>query len=199
MMKAIFFTASLTFSTVSAQLQLDTIVDLAEQSLKLMNTTLPRNRGRNTVSARFSDIIGYGCWCHFDAEHGKGRGTAVDRFDIECMNLHHATTCMKMENCDLSVKFIPQLQLTTDGNIAYDCVIANGGDTFKEANCYTSTDFTSKILDIMLQCVHSYLSKCRELELRILNLFSKIGLFERKFHMMNIYQKKVIKSENFPK
>jgi hypothetical protein len=150
MMKVLFYTASLTLTTVSAQLQMDTIVDLAEQSLKLMNKTLPRYRGRNSVNAMFSDLQRYGCWCHFDAEHGKGKGTPVDRFDMECMNHHHATTCMKMENCDLTVPSIPQLVITNDGNIAYDCVIANGGDACKEANCYTATHFLSKVLDIMI-------------------------------------------------
>ena len=150
MMKTIFYTASLTLTTVSAQFQMDRIVDLAEQSLKLMNKTLPRYRGRNGVTAVLEGLQGYGCWCHFDAEHGKGRGTAVDRFDMECMNLHHATTCMKMENCDLSVPFVPQMQLTTDGNVDIDCVIANGGDSCKEANCYSTNHFSSKLIDIML-------------------------------------------------
>ena len=48
-----------------------------------------------------------------------------------------------------------------------------------------------------VQCVHSYLTKCREVVLRLSNLFLKISLFELKFHIANIFLEKVLKSENF--
>ena len=153
MSKFIFCSASLFLSKflVSAQLsQMDSIIDIAEKSLEMMNATLPKVRGRNSLSVQFSDLQEYGCWCYFDSLHGRGRGTPVDNFDIECMNLHHMVSCMKMQNCDLTVPSVPVMTMGLDGNVIYDCVSANGGDSCKEAICYTNTWFSKNILKLLL-------------------------------------------------
>ena len=48
----------------------------------------------------------------------------------------------------------------------------------------------------MIQCVHSYLIKCREVVLQILTMFLKPSLKELKFHMGNISQKKISENKN---
>lgn len=136
------------------------ILSLAEKSLKLLNqtSTLKGNlRSTNSVSAQFQNLQQYGCWCYFDAFHGLGRGIPVDRFDIECMKLHHATSCIKMENCDGEQNFTPVMSIGLDGKLAYDCVSGNNGDACLEANCHAYTWFTKSVLDIFLDPVNGEL------------------------------------------
>lgn len=152
MLKTLLYTTVLTIPSSLAVLQMDSIIDLAEQSLKMLNQTLPKFRGRSSVNVFFEDLQEYGCWCYFDTLHGKGKGTPVDNFDLACLNQHHAITCLKMENCDLTESFTPQLILdpNSPGGISYDCISANGGNACKENLCYATSHFTSKVLDLMI-------------------------------------------------
>merc|ERR1712117_53388 len=116
----------------------------------MMNTTIPNVRGTRSVSLLINALQEYGCWCYFDGSHGRGRGTPQDNFDTVCMSNHHMISCMKMEGCDLTVPSVPQMTFGPNGDIIYDCVVANGGDSCKEAICYTNTWFSKNLLNLLL-------------------------------------------------
>lgn len=147
--------------SITAEFQMSSIVSLVEKSLMVLNqTNLPLNRNLRagqSISAQFQNLQQYGCWCYFDTFHGLGRGVPVDRFDIECMKLHHATTCIKEDSCDGEQDFTPVMSIGLDGKMAYDCIAANGGNACLEANCYAYTWFTKSILDIFLDPINGEL------------------------------------------
>lgn len=144
--------SSFLFQATSAQqLQMSKIISLTEQSLQLLNKTessIPfLLRSGPSISQQYQNLQSYGCWCYFDAKHGSGKGLPVDRVDEQCMKLHHATSCIKIENCDENLSFKTDMNFV-NGKIEYDCISPNGGDTCLENNCYAYTFFTSGIIDI---------------------------------------------------
>lgn len=151
MLKPLLFTVGLMSPTTIAS-QMDNIIDFVGKALEVTNQTLPKIRGRSTVSMLLQDLQKYGCWCYFDDLHGQGKGTPVDRFDIECSKYHHAITCMKMESCDLSLGFNALISISSTSPLGfeYDCVSANGGDACKEALCYTTSYVSSNIMALMI-------------------------------------------------
>lgn len=43
---------------------------------------------------------GYGCWCYFEEDHGKGKGEPVDQIDQFCRTLHHGYSCILMDHAE---------------------------------------------------------------------------------------------------
>merc|ERR1711907_241798 len=72
-----------------------------------LNTEVDRQRNEDpepfkSVSVMLGDdafaaINGYGCWCHFNENHGKGKGAPVDGVDAICKNLQAAYDCAMMD------------------------------------------------------------------------------------------------------
>jgi len=58
--------------------------------------------GLRSISAAFSAVFesfnGYGCWCYFEAQHGYGRGQAVDQVDQFCHDLANGYDCAMMDD-----------------------------------------------------------------------------------------------------
>jgi len=42
-------------------------------------------------------INSYGCWCYFQDDHGKGKGTPANEVDNQCKILHDGYTCILMD------------------------------------------------------------------------------------------------------
>ena len=42
----------------------------------------------NFMIAAIDPIVGYGCWCFFEEDHGKGKGRPVNRVDEICKVMH---------------------------------------------------------------------------------------------------------------
>ena len=75
-----------------------TFTQMAADFLKLQ--TLEENRGLgNAIGLQaFADIDGYGCWCHFEDDHGIGRGQAQDAIDNHCRTTHNGYSCAIMDH-----------------------------------------------------------------------------------------------------
>merc|ERR1712048_659652 len=63
--------------------------------------------GLRSISAAFSAVFesfnGYGCWCYFEAEHGYGRGQAVDEIDQLCHDLANGYDCAMMDTNNVCI------------------------------------------------------------------------------------------------
>jgi len=49
------------------------------------------------AASMIDSIDGYGCWCYFESEHGKGKGQPQNEVDAQCKILHDGYTCVMMD------------------------------------------------------------------------------------------------------
>lgn len=71
-----------------------------EQTLKRIHDTSPNGtlRGLGDWSDSFFDKIdGYGCWCYFGDDHGKGMGKPLNAVDEMCKILQNGYECVLMD------------------------------------------------------------------------------------------------------
>lgn len=86
-------------------------------------------RGIGQVTTSLSAINGYGCWCYFADEHGKGKGTPVNRMDEICKVLHDGYECAILDGADESEECEPwtvdytgsTLLGSTDQEVVIEC------------------------------------------------------------------------------
>jgi len=57
-----------------------------------------RSFGSGWASKMIDSINGYGCWCYFQEEHGKGRGQPANEVDESCKWLHDGYTCILLDS-----------------------------------------------------------------------------------------------------
>lgn len=73
-------------------------------SLVAQNSSLWNDRSITTMLGNLGSVIDtYGCWCYFDANHGKGKGRPVNDVDKVCKQTAHAYDCAIMDNGDTCV------------------------------------------------------------------------------------------------
>jgi len=68
-----------------------------------MNDSMPNMndfRGIGPISTSLSAINGYGCWCYFADDHGKGHGTPQNRMDEICKTLHDGYECAILDGSE---------------------------------------------------------------------------------------------------
>merc|ERR1712178_40165 len=113
-------------------------------------TDIPLTRGliggNGIISTSLEQISGYGCWCYFGWDHGKGRGEPANQLDQYCKYLHDGYECaildQKSDN-ELSgsgdacipweVEYNPALTLGNEfEQLEYECLAKNNGN-----NCAT--------------------------------------------------------------
>lgn len=49
------------------------------------------------ANSMVDSINGYGCWCYFENDHGKGKGHAQNDVDAQCRILHDGYSCIMMD------------------------------------------------------------------------------------------------------
>jgi len=52
------------------------------------------------LSTSIEKINGYGCWCYFQDDHGKGKGTVINKVDQVCKHLHEGYECAIRDGVD---------------------------------------------------------------------------------------------------
>jgi len=155
--------SNLTAALVAAKVQAETVT-YTDVNLKAMNdlqikaiTGDTSSNGPNTrsgfyVQLMINNLQGYGCWCHFDEQHGQGKGQPVDVFDTHCMKYHHMVACAKREIADCD-PYDTTYQVTTtngeNGEILYDC--ETGNTPCQTATCYSQKHFVSLLLTEQLE------------------------------------------------
>merc|ERR1711988_406407 len=45
-------------------------------------------------------LDGYGCWCYFDQDVGKGQGIPMNEIDSWCRTLHHGYSCARIDDAN---------------------------------------------------------------------------------------------------
>jgi len=61
------------------------------------NSSQLRSFGSSWAGNMINSIDGYGCWCYFQEDHGKGRGTPANEVDTQCKILHDGYSCILMD------------------------------------------------------------------------------------------------------
>lgn len=71
---------------------------------QLYNETQPMERGLlSMLGPTLARIDGYGCWCYFEDDHGKGRGHPANEIDQLCQVLHQGYECAMLDNDEEAV------------------------------------------------------------------------------------------------
>lgn len=100
------------------------------------------NRGFSApwITALLSPIYGYGCWCYFQDDHGKGRGPAVNGVDSICKTLQKGYSCILLEDVTTNNNCIPW-------EVNYNATTGLGQDPNEESfanllnsKCYQDND-----------------------------------------------------------
>ena len=107
-----------------------------QQNGNFNNLTLTRGLigGNGIISTSLEQISGYGCWCYFGWDHGKGKGEPANKLDQYCKWLHDGYECAIMDskaendnNCvPWEVEYNPALTLGNEfEQLEYECLNKN--------------------------------------------------------------------------
>merc|ERR1711981_685544 len=149
MQTKIFLAALITSATAN----MDSIDKIYKQALTLKtNGTAAGMRSSAMLALQTKKLNEYGCWCYFDEMHGAGKGAPVDDYDKSCQKLHQAVSCAAMDipHCDPTGQSYEVSVELVNGELVYDCVSKNAGDTCAEATCFMESHFTSALLSLNL-------------------------------------------------
>jgi len=116
----------------------------------------------NGPSARFSDFQidnffsdihnGWGCWCYFDENSGRGRGQALNEGDALCKTMQHGYECIQLENADCTPWAADYTEVSffvAEEAIMSTCEAANTGDNCKINSCAVETRFVNKVYGLL--------------------------------------------------
>ena len=74
---------------------------MSETLEKLWNGTEGQHRGLVDMMGPTMDVInGYGCWCYFNDDHGKGKSKPVNEIDAYCKTLHEGYECAILDGIE---------------------------------------------------------------------------------------------------
>lgn len=108
----------------------------------------------NPLFTTLEPIWGYGCWCYFQEDHGKGSGEPQNFVDKHCQTLHHGYTCIMMDalddsdpGCDPFTQDYNTIQIIGNDvrNVDVDCEAQNNGDNCAIRSCAVETYFILNI------------------------------------------------------
>lgn len=131
------------------------------------NLTLTRGLigGNGIISTSLEHISGYGCWCYFGWEHGKGKGEPANGLDQYCKYLHDGYECAIMDsklggddNCvPWEVEYNPALTLGNEfEQLEYECLNKNGGDNCATRACAIEHYFITNIFAAFFDPTHFF-------------------------------------------
>merc|ERR1711884_417708 len=70
--------------------------DVAPCSVEKVNGKCPDDPYKafgGQIGNTINSMNEYGCWCYFNDDHGRGKGTPVDAIDEMCKTLHDGYEC----------------------------------------------------------------------------------------------------------
>lgn len=98
-------------------------------------------------------IDGYGCWCFFEEDHGKGRGQPTNEIDTLCQLLHQGYECCMVDHEEENgvgdcipweVDYTTGAKGDVDGIVA-DCAARNPGQNCATRSCIVEGWFVTNI------------------------------------------------------
>merc|ERR1712048_1227088 len=105
------------------------------------NSSMPTLR---VFSGSMKNIVenlnGYGCWCYFYEDVGRGKGQPVDEMDGICKTLHEGYECAIRDSEDQGIQCTPWEQPYVGGTnqpdgVASACQRLNSGDPCATYSC----------------------------------------------------------------
>lgn len=134
---------------------------LEEQMVKEAQLTRTVGFNAGLLSGRLEQINGYGCWCYFQGDHGKGKGTPVNEVDTFCRYLHDGYECAIRDSKEeghhctpWKVDYNPAISLGgalfgpgNDATIDFECAEKNPGNKCAERACLIEGYFVLNIMD----------------------------------------------------
>ena len=116
------------------------------------------------LSGTIDDLDGYGCWCYFDEDVGRGQGTPVNKIDARCRNLHHGYACARLDDSSNNVcqrpwevsythvdlnNYLNTLTLSYE-DVHIECETKNAGDDCKSRACAVESYFILNLVTLAL-------------------------------------------------
>ena len=100
----------------------------------------------------------YGCWCYFEDNHGKGRGTPSDDIDQMCKVLHEGYECIIQDMLEAGTPCVPwEIDYNSSGentiaDLRNDCDTQNPGNAnaCAAATCKVEGWFVAQYVKYML-------------------------------------------------
>lgn len=137
-----------------------------ERNLRSMGqkTSLTRSFAGPWASQIVSAINGYGCWCYFQDEHGKGRGTPKNEVDRLCKILQDGYSCIIMDSNSTCTPWDVAYQAGTGLGLAANdpendslefavqssCQAANTGNDCATRACMVESYFVMRMFGLFL-------------------------------------------------
>ena len=97
-------------SSLLAMASADVGTMISQMEVNLQNSSLPRaftGAVANALNTLVNDHGGYGCWCYFYDDVGRGKGTPVDEIDSFCKVLNDGYECAIRDSEDEGVSCVP--------------------------------------------------------------------------------------------
>ena len=109
----------------------------------------------NALEDLVSNHGGYGCWCYFYDDVGRGKGTPVDEIDSFCKTLNEGYECAIRDSEDEGLSCIPWEVdylpgLGVGQNLYKSCKELNSDDMCKTRACAIEGHFTNNLVAILL-------------------------------------------------
>lgn len=104
----------------------------------------------------FENIDGYGCWCYFHDDHGKGKSQPVNQMDAFCKLLHEGYDCAMMdselEGGDFCVPWEVNYNAANVGfgDVVEQCNVRNPDDPCGNRACIVEGWFVTSIFQMFL-------------------------------------------------
>lgn len=120
----------------------------------------PSNRAftgaiENALNTLVNDHGGYGCWCYFYDDVGRGKGSPVDEVDSFCKVLNEGYECAIRDSEDEGISCVPweifyNPGLGVGGQLFQSCSSNNPGDVCATRACTVEGHFTNNLVAILL-------------------------------------------------
>jgi len=112
-----------------------------------------------------SSVDGYGCWCYFQDDHGKGKGAPQNLVDTQCKVLHDGYECVLSDaEAEGDAECVPWMTpyqssvgigmrpgtTTMEQAIRESCDERNPGDACGARACTVENYFVTKLFEMFL-------------------------------------------------
>lgn len=113
---------------------------------------------RALPASTLANLQSFACWCHFEDQHGKGRGRPLNEIDALCKVLHDGYECAMLDNDDAAfgecIPWEEQYNSATGfggSSLAEECDAVNAVDTCAARACKVEGHFVTAIFDLFMQ------------------------------------------------
>lgn len=99
---------------------------------------------------QIAQIDGYGCWCYFEENHGRGKSQPVNDVDSYCKQLHEGYDCAMIDAEESGLECVPwesdyNSSPSSEDTLVSDCIRKNPDDECAKAACIVEGNFISKV------------------------------------------------------